>query len=519
MENKVSRKVSLTATIVKERLSFHRIPRSNDKGQIVDFDPNEDQKRYVIFDCHGDAPVGFGVAVNRTNMSYILQRRVGARVLKATIGNVRDMPLAKARLEAQKVLEGMRATKQSPAETRQTMEGDIQVAEMTLVECIALYRTHLIERKTKPAKDSTLRGLAQAELRLERPGVNLSHRRVGTLVSESAILDAFDMLAAGKRKLRDGTQRAKADSQAYEQPTITTAELTFRWASRAVSYCMEREERLAANQKRETSLQRNPFLVLRDEGRFRTKQQLEQHYKDNGARNPMQLRDGSLGRFLDALWQRRKIDNYKTACDYLLLTLLWGTRRGEAAPLRWHHRISDRQSKISSWVDLEGGTVSFFDTKNRFNHTLPLAPGARRILVLREEASREDPMVPGSGPEWVFPARSSRAKLGHYLDSKAILDGLRKTAAIEELRTHDLRRTFSTVAEEMASYAVLKRMLNHRAISDVTGRYPKVDPERLMEEMARVEKAILESAPIVALAVLPLGEASRREIHTGSRPG
>jgi hypothetical protein len=93
----------------------------------------------VVFDSHGDAPVGFGVAVNRTNMSYILQRRIGDRVLKATLGNVRDMPLAKARLEAQKVLEGMRSTKQSPAQTRQVLEGDIRVADMTFAECVALY--------------------------------------------------------------------------------------------------------------------------------------------------------------------------------------------------------------------------------------------------------------------------------------------------------------------------------------------------------------------------------------------
>ncbi|WP_334180598.1 tyrosine-type recombinase/integrase [Pseudoxanthomonas sp.] len=493
MESKVFRKVSLTSTIVKERLSFDRVPRANSRGQIIDFDPNEGQKRFVVFDSHGDAPVGFGVAVNRTNMSYILQRRVGQRVLKATIGNVRDMPLAKARLEAQKVLEGMRASKQSPAETRQALEGDLRVAEMTLAECIAMYRTHLVERKTKPAKDSTLRGLEQAERRLGRKGVELIARQVGSLITESAILDSFDALASGRRALREGTTRAKMDRQAFEQPTVTTAELTFRWASRAVAYSMEREERVAANQRRETSLRRNPFLVLRDEGRYRTKQQLEQHYEDQGARNPMQLRDGSLGRFLDALWQRRKTDNYRTACDYLLLTLLWGTRRGEAAPLRWRHRISDRQAQVCSWVDLKDGWVSFFDTKNRFKHTLPLAPCARRILVLRE----------GSTGEWVFPARSSRAKQGHYLDSKAILSGLRQDAQIGELRTHDLRRTFSTIVEEMASYAVLKRMLNHRALSDVTGRYPKVDSERLLEEMARVERAIVGAAPVVAAALMP----------------
>ena len=504
MENKASRKVLLTATIVKERLSFHRIPRSNDKGQIVDFDPNTDEKRYVVFDCHGDAPVGFGVAVNRTNMSYILQRRVGARVLKATIGNVRDIPLAKARLDAQKALDEMRSSKQSPAEARQAHKDDVRVADMTLGECIAKYRKHLINRKTKPAKESTLRGLAQAELRLGRLGVELVDKRISELMGEQVIVDAFDEVAAGRRKLRKGTQRAKLDSEAYDQPTITTAELTFRWASRAVGYCMEVEQRQADNQDRKASLRRNPFQVLRDEERFRTKQQLEDVYENSRARNPMQLRDGSLARFLDALWQRRKVDNYRTACDYLLLTLLWGTRRGEAAPLRWRHRISDRQAKICSWADLEVGTVSFYDTKNRFTHTLPLAPAAKMILDMREVDSRADRNSAQTGPEWVFPARSSRAKQGHYLDSKAILDGLRKTAAIKELRTHDLRRTFATVAEEMASYSVLKRMLNHRNMADVTALYTKVDQERLLDAMARVERTMLETAPIVATALLPL---------------
>lgn len=76
MESTVLRKVSLTATIVNECLSFDMVPCANSKG-VVDFDPNEDQKRFVIFDSHRYAPVGFGVAVNRANMSYILQQREG----------------------------------------------------------------------------------------------------------------------------------------------------------------------------------------------------------------------------------------------------------------------------------------------------------------------------------------------------------------------------------------------------------------------------------------------------------
>ena len=492
MKTTSSRKVSLTSTLVKEQLSFPRIPVVNGSGKIVKFAPNVEQKRYVIFDAHRDAPVGFGVAVNRTNMSYIVQRRVGVRVLKATIGNCRDLTLAQAREDAKTALDRMRTTGRSPAEAREFDKDDLRVATMMVEACIALYRKHLVER-AKPAKDASLRGLEQARMRLARPGVALAGRRVGDLVNEQRILDAFETLAKGRRQLKEGENRANPASKAFDTPTITTAEQTFRWVSRAVDYCMSKERRIASNAARPVSLQTNPFYVLREEGRYRTREQLEAHYEATGARNPMQLRDGSLGRFLEALWDRRKVDNYRTACDYLLLTLLWGTRRGEAAPLRWRHRIAKEEALICSWVDLEAGWVSFFNTKNGTTHTLPLAPAARRILVLREED--------GTSP-WVFPARSSKAVQGHYLDSKAILHGIKKTGGIEELRTHDLRRTFATVAEEMTSYAVVKRLLNHRNLRDVTGRYARVDDARLLEELARVERAIVQASPCTAIAML-----------------
>lgn len=490
MENKASRRVALTATMVKEQLSFTRVPEVNADGKIVKFASNTDQKRYVVFDTHRDAPVGFGVAVNKTGMSYILQRRIGARVLKATLGNCRDITLAKAREDAKVALASMQASGKTPAQAKQIDKDEIRVSLMTVEACFALYRRHLIER-ARPAKDSSLRGLEYAEKRLGRAEVDLLDLPIGDLVNEQRILDAFDEIAKGKRHLAEGTKRANATTTAFDKPTVTTAELTFRWASRAVGYCMDREKRIAANAGRSPSLQINPFTVLHQEGRYRTREQLEADYEASQARNPMQLRDGSLGRFLAALWERRKVDNYRTACDYLLLTLLWGTRRGEAAPLKWRHRIDKRDLSISSWVDLEGGWVSFANTKNGSTHTLPIAPGAKRILTLREETSRK------SQSPWVFPARSSRAVQGHYLDSKAILQGLKKAGEIEALRTHDLRRTFATVAEEVASYAVVKRLLNHRNSRDVTGRYTKVDDARLLEEMTRIERVMLASDPLL----------------------
>lgn len=486
MAKRQARKLTLTPAIVREQLSFARLPVIGATGKIEKFAPNTDEKRFVVFDNHREAPVGFGVAVNRTNMSYIIQRRVGARVLKTTLGNVRDISLDQARVAAREALVGMRETGKTPAQVQTARKGDIRVADMTVEACVAMFRRYLVER-AQPAKESSLVGVASAIRRVGRPDVDIAAKRIGELIGETQILAAFDAVATSRRKLAPGTTLAKADAQAFERPTRTTAELTFRWISRAVDYCMTREKRVANNAGRPVSLLTNPFHVLREEGRYRSRKQLEEHYEASGARNPMQLRDGSLGRFLDALWERRKIANYRTACDFLLLTLLWGTRRGEGAPLRWRSRLSKGDAAVASWVDLETGWVSFFDTKNGTTHTLPLAPAARRILTLRFEEAKD-------GIDWVFPARSSRAVQGHYLDSKAILQGLRKAGEIEELRTHDLRRTFATVAEEITSYAVVKRLMNHRDLRDMTGRYSKVGDERLLEEMIRVEAAILSVA-------------------------
>lgn len=59
MEGRQSRRVALTATMVKEQLSFARISVIGATGKIVKFAPNAEQKRYIVFDAHRDAPVGF----------------------------------------------------------------------------------------------------------------------------------------------------------------------------------------------------------------------------------------------------------------------------------------------------------------------------------------------------------------------------------------------------------------------------------------------------------------------------
>lgn len=59
--------------------------------------------------------------------------------------------------------------------------------------------------------------------------------------------------------------------------------------------------------------------------------------------------------------------------------------------------------------------------------------------------------------------------------------------------THDLRRTFITLAEslDIPAYA-LKRLLNHSIEGDVTGGYIIIDAERLRGPVDRIAERILE---------------------------
>jgi integrase len=70
-------------------------------------------------------------------------------------------------------------------------------------------------------------------------------------------------------------------------------------------------------------------------------------------------------------------------------------------------------------------------------------------------------------------------------------------AAQLDFRTHDLRRTFATIAEslDIPAYAV-KRLLNHKMTGDVTAGYIVHDVERLRKPMQMITGFILKAAGI-----------------------
>jgi integrase len=100
-----------------------------------------------------------------------------------------------------------------------------------------------------------------------------------------------------------------------------------------------------------------------------------------------------------------------------------------------------------------------------------------------------------------FPSPIQRSKVGHYSDSKSLREYVPE-AGITKLGMHDLRRTFGRIAEELTSYAVVKRLLNHRNTTDPTERYAVPDEERIYEALQRIELHMLITAPKLYNALL-----------------
>ncbi len=447
-------------------------PTLNHAGKVV-FEANPEHKPYIVFDDHRDSPVGFGVKVSLTKKTYVIQRRVSSgdrsvsegkkpsSVLKVKVGNVSDFPnIDQAREVARQLVQTMIATKRNPNRIKRETEA----SELTISEVFAQYRNHLMGR-SKPAKPNTLAVLDKAENRLsEWAGLRVKD------LTGNEILRKFDEIASRAR---------------------TAAEQTFRWINVAVRHAIEIEAGNAQTQQRQPSLSYNPFSILKVQKKFRTRSELEDSYKAKGVRNPLSPKD-TLGRFLTALHNKRSFN--RLGCDYLLLTVLLGARKEETASLCWREVLTEEEARTTSYVDLENRMIRFFDTKNRNDHELPICDATKRILEDRRDIVNDNEKR-ADKRKWFFPARSSRSKIGHYSDSKSLRENLCQEAGIVKLGMHDLRRTFGRVAEELTSYAVVKKLLNHRNTTDPTERYANPDQDRVYEALQRIELNMLLTSP------------------------
>jgi Arm DNA-binding domain len=152
---------------------------------------------------------------------------------------------------------------------------------------------------------------------------------------------------------------------------------------------------------------------------------------------------------LGSWWQAAATAPSMVASDYYRFQLLTGCRGIEI-----HGSKRDSYPLIVVGdVDRQGGRIVLRDTKNRSDHKLLLS---RQALAIVERNCL---------------GKESNDPLFQIVDARKTLAWINARAGTT-VQGHGLRATFASIAEELVSGGVLKRMLNHSDGSDVTlGHY------------------------------------------------
>jgi integrase len=167
----------------------------------------------------------------------------------------------------------------------------------------------------------------------------------------------------------------------------------------------------------------------------------------------------------------RRLSPYGIAAIRLLL--LTGARRDEIRTLRWQH------------VDLERRLLLLPDSKTG-RKTILLSNGATDLLRLIPKVAENPFVFPGGKPATPI----------HDLERP--WQKIRKAAGLEDVRLHDLRHTFASIAAGAGhSLPIIGKLLGHTQAA-TTARYAHIaaNPARdAVEQVGNVMQALLQAHP------------------------
>ena len=286
-----------------------------------------------------DVLVGFGLRVTAGGAkSFVIEKRIGGKVRRKTLGRYGALTVEQARREAQKFLGQVAQGVDPVAEARAEVARGV-----TLGEVFEAYVT-------------TRKGL--------KPNTVFDYRRL----MREAFADWRDrpMAAITKDAVSTRHRRLGERSPARANNAMRLLRALFNFAHHP---CEDPDggSLFPENPVRRLSHTRAWYPV----GRRRT------------VITATQLRPWFEA--VQALRMPEAGEYDRTVGDLLLLLLLTGLRRSEAMRLRW------------SDVDLEAGTVEITDTKNREPLTLPLSDYLGELLSDRARITDSEWVFPGEG--------------------------------------------------------------------------------------------------------------------------
>lgn len=402
---------------------------------VVDRLPSPVEKQQVIF--RDSVLPGFGVRVTRTGQkSFIIEKRVKGKTCRVTLGKYPQMTAELARKEA-----------------------SIRLGELT--QGVNLNQTRRIERQRNDQERVTL-GEVFDQYLLARKDLKPATIKGYGYIMKSSFSDWRDRPLLWITKDKVVQRHLDCGKRSHAQ-----ANYAMRLLRALFNFAMEQYETLEG----ECLIRENPVVrISRTRAWYTVK------------RRQTLIHAHQLPAWFDAVNGLTDTSHNAQSGiirDYLLLILLTGLRRTEAATMK----VSD--------VDLYRRTLTIQDPKNRERHELPLSEFLFDLLQRRLIETPNEYVFPGTG------------KAGHLVEAKRQVAHVIEQSGVT-FALHDLRRTFATIAEslDIPAYA-LKRLLNHKMNNDVTAGYIVPDVERLRAPMEKITTFILRAAnqPVVSNVV------------------
>lgn len=141
--------------------------------------------------------------------------------------------------------------------------------------------------------------------------------------------------------------------------------------------------------------------------------------------------------------------------------------------LMLHHgvRIGEATSVLAGDYNAKEGSLTFFDTKNRDDHTIYLTPASKTIVEEVVAITRLDQPL-------------FKVVLKRQLDS--LIEDLGK-----KFSAHDFRRLYANLADDLVSTASRNGLLNHKPSSIGEG-YARKSPQQIRESALLISNEIIK---------------------------
>ena len=387
-----------------------------------------------------DDLAGFGLRVRASGSAmFVVQYKVAGRTRRITLGRTAVVKAEEARRQAKAIL-GDVAKGIDPAEARDTRKADITVGE--------LCDLYLIEGATG-LKGSSKEAVARAVDCHVKP--LLGRRKLAGLTMGDVDRMQAD-IAAGKTAIDEKSDKARG--RRIVRGGKGAASRTVAYFRMALAFAVRRglrQDNPAAGIKLFATDHRERFL------------------------SPAEL--AKLGEAVIAAEKDGEHPRFTAAIRLLLLT---GARKQEILKLRW------------SEVDIEGGRLRLVDSKSG-RKVISLGAPALTILAGLQPSENDK-----KKSEFVLPALRGK---GPLVGLQSAWERIRARAGLDNVRVHDLRHAFASVAVAAGESLYLTGKLLGHSRPETSARYAHLGDDPLKAAADRVSQRVA-----AALAGLGKGE-------------